>query len=98
MTDAEIDAKLKELRARATQQPISYKMLFDETLEIACEQFKRAIFAECKPPDDLAGRIASVAERLDSMSTFEHTPPSLIQGEADILRKITIELRSLNSK
>jgi hypothetical protein len=49
-------------------------------------------------PDDLAERIASIAERLDLMATFEHTPPSLIQGEADILRRVAVELRKAKAE
>lgn len=41
-----INEALKRLRERATQQPISYKMLFDEAMEIASAQFQRAILAE----------------------------------------------------
>ena len=43
-----IAAKLPRLQERADQQPLSYKALFDETLELAEEQFRRAMIAEAK--------------------------------------------------
>lgn len=45
-TNERIAGQLKRLRERATQQPISYKTLFDEAMEIASDQFQRAIAAE----------------------------------------------------
>ncbi len=40
--------KLRAMHARAQQQPISYKMLFEEAADLAEEQFKRAMAAESK--------------------------------------------------
>ena len=45
-TNARIDAALRKMRERAIQQPNSYKMLFDEAIELATEQFMRAMAAE----------------------------------------------------
>lgn len=41
-----VNAKLDELRSKAAQQPISYKWLFDQAIELAAEQFMRAMRAE----------------------------------------------------
>lgn len=43
-----VAAKLLDLQARADQQPISYKYLFDQAMEVACDQFKRAMAAEAR--------------------------------------------------
>jgi hypothetical protein len=41
-----VAAKLKELEARAAQQPVSYIQLYREAVELAEEQFRRAMIAE----------------------------------------------------
>lgn len=46
--NSEIDAKLRRLRERAEQQPVSYIQLFREAMEIAAEQFHRAMTAEAR--------------------------------------------------
>lgn len=46
--NAAIDSKLREMRTRAEQQPISYLPLFNEAIELATEQFMRAMTAEAK--------------------------------------------------
>lgn len=43
-----IARKLRKLEERAAQQPISYIQLFREAMEIAEEQFKRAMVAEAR--------------------------------------------------
>jgi hypothetical protein len=43
-----VAAKLVRLQERAAKQPMSYKTLFDEALELAEEQFRRAMIAEAK--------------------------------------------------
>jgi len=41
-----VAAKLKELEARAAQQPVSYIQLYREAIGLAEEQFRRAMIAE----------------------------------------------------
>lgn len=41
-------AKFKSLDDRATQQPCTYRVLFDEARELAQEQFIRAMTAEAR--------------------------------------------------
>lgn len=41
-----IAEKLKTMISKAEQQPISYKPLFDEAIELAEAQFRRAMIAE----------------------------------------------------
>lgn len=43
-----VAAKLRELDAQASQQPISYKWLFEQAMDIADAQFRRAIDAEAR--------------------------------------------------
>ena len=43
-----VAAKLVRLQELAAKQPMSYKTLFDEALELAEEQFRRAMIAEAK--------------------------------------------------
>lgn len=43
-----VDAKIRDLYKRAAQQPVSYISLYREAIELAEEQFKRAMAAEAR--------------------------------------------------
>ena len=43
-----VRAKLLDLQARADQQPISYIQLFREAMELAEDQWRRAMAAEAR--------------------------------------------------
>lgn len=47
-TNEAVAAKLKDLHARGAQQPVSYIQLFREAIDLAEDQFKRAMAAEAQ--------------------------------------------------
>lgn len=89
-----VSDQIREMSNRAQQQPISYKPLFEQALELAEQQFRRAMTAEAMNHE--LRRIQSESEATALSEGFK-------RGAEDVVKqlraqKIVVEIKQAGSE